>query len=192
MIRIGITGGIGSGKSTVCKIFSELGAPVFDTDSAAKTIMSSDAGVRRRMTEIFGDAAFAGDTLNREYISSLVFKQPELLQTLNSVVHPAVADAFVCWAERQSCDYVIMECAILFESGFDSLVDRTVTVSAPEHLRIERACARDGANPDSVRRRIACQMSDGEREQKADYVINNTDMAQTAAAVAELDKIFRR
>jgi len=154
--------------------------------------MSRDRNLRKRITEALGDDAFAAGRLNRSYVSSLVFRRPELLHTLNSIVHPAVAAEFIGWAERQSEKYVIMECAVLFESGFDSLVDITVTVSVPEYLRIERACSRDGATPESVKDRIESQMEDSEREMRADYVIENIDMAQTAAAVDELDKIFRR
>ena len=192
MIRIGITGGIGSGKSTVCRMFAELGIPIFDTDGAAKSLMSDDGHIREKITALLGDRAYEDGRLNRRYISSVIFCDENMRHALEGIVHPAVARCFELWAEKQNAPYVIMECAILLESGFDRLVDKIVTVSAPQHIRIRRAALRDNASEDAVKDRIAKQTTDSEREARADYIIDNTDLQQTAARVVELDKLFRK
>lgn len=192
MIKVGITGGIGSGKSTVCRMFAKLGIPVFDTDSAAKSLMSENECVKTQIIELLGDKAYEGGQLNRKYVSSAIFSDEHLLHALDSIVHPAVAIEFERWADMQNSPYVIMECAILIESGFDRLVDRIVAVSAPEQLRITRAAQRDGVEAQAVKERIARQTSDTRREACAHYIIENIDLEHTAQTVAELDKIFRQ
>ena len=191
MIKVGITGGIGSGKSTVCRMFAEHGVPVFDTDSAAKSIMSGDNRIKKRIADLLGEKAYKDGSLNRKYISAAVFSDERLLHALDSIVHPAVAREFELWAERQNAPYVIMECAILFESGFNRLVDKVVAVSAPEQSRISRTALRDGTGEESVKKRIASQMNEQERRSRADYIIENTDLELTAAQVERLDKLFR-
>lgn len=191
MIKVGITGGIGSGKSTVCRMFAEHGVPVFDTDSAAKELMSGDGRIKERIIELLGEKAYENGSLNRKYVSAAVFSDKGLLHALNSIVHPAVARKFELWAERQNAPYVIMECAILLESGFDRLVDKIVAVSATEQSRIRRTALRDGTGEESVKKRIANQMSESERRSHADYIIENTDLKSTAAQVERLDKLFR-
>ena len=191
MIKVGITGGIGSGKSTVCRMFAEHGVPVFDTDSAAKSIMSDDKCIKKRIMDLLGEKAYEDGSLNRKYVSDAIFSDEKLRHALDSIVHPAVAREFEFWAERQNAPYVIMECAILFESGFDSLVDKIVAVSAPEQSRISRTALRDGTGEESVKKRIASQMNEQERRSRADYIIENTDLELTAAQVERLDKLFR-
>lgn len=146
MMKVGITGGIGSGKSTVCRLFARLGVAVYDSDAGAKRLMTEDAELRRRITDRFGAEAYADGTLNRTYLAGRVFSEAQALADLNAIVHPAVRADFAAWAEQQEGDYVILESALLFDAGFDACVDRTVAVLAPEALRIERTCRRDRAH----------------------------------------------
>lgn len=190
MMRIGVTGGIGSGKSTVCRLFGVLGIPVYDSDARAKKLMSEDGRLMAEITELFGERAYADGVLDRAYISSRVFTDPQLLAVLNAIVHPAVGCDFLKWCEQQGAKYVILESAILFESGFDKYADRTITVSAPESERIERTTHRDEANVESVRARIANQMTDAQREARADYVIRNDEDSMITDQVLRLHKIF--
>lgn len=192
MIRIGITGGIGSGKSTVCRILEEHGAPVYDSDAHAKRLMNEDSELRRELTAEFGERTFENGVLNRAYLASLVFSDAERLQRLNQLVHPAVRKDFREWCSACSDkDYVILESAILFEAGFDSEVDKTLAVVAPVQLRIERVCKRDGMTQEEVERRISNQMSDDELQARADYTIANITLDYLHSDTEQLDKIFR-
>ena len=171
MMKVGITGGIGSGKSTVCRLFARLGVAVYDSDAGAKRLMTEDAELRRRITDRFGAEAYADGTLNRTYLAGRVFSEAQALAELNAIVHPAVRADFAAWAERQEGDYVILE-------------------SAPEALRIERACRRDGRTPGEVRLRIAAQTDDDTLSAKADYTLVNILESDLEPAVAELHRIF--
>ncbi|UKI39240.1 MAG: dephospho-CoA kinase [Alistipes putredinis] len=132
-------------------MFAEHGVPVFDTDSAAKSIMSGDKCIKKRIVDLLGEKAYEDGRLNRKYVSAAVFSDKGLLHALNSIVHPAVARKFELWAGKQNAPYVIMECAILLESGFDRLVDKIVAVSATEQSRIRRTALRDGVEEESVK-----------------------------------------
>ena len=194
MIRVGLTGGIGSGKSTVCRMFEALGAQCYDCDSRAKWLMQNDEMLRKELVALFGTEVYSADgKLDRARLAAEVFGNSERLAALNGAVHPAVGRDWERWcAEREAegVAYAIMESAILFDCGFDSKVDRTVTVSAPEEVRIERAAARDNAPAEVIRRRIEAQMSDAEREARADHTIVNSDLEAVRKQVAELHKIF--
>ena len=145
MMKVGITGGIGSGKSTVCRLFAARGVAVYDSDAAAKRLM---AGPLRGAVEArFGAQAYRDGVLDRRYLAGIVFRDREALQALDAIVHPAVMRDFEAWAEAQQGDYVVLESAILFEAGLEKSVDRTVAVLAPEGLRIQRTRRRDGAAP---------------------------------------------
>lgn len=196
MIRVGITGGIGSGKSTVCELFEELGAPVYYSDGRARELMNSREEIRCAIVELLGDGAYRGDTLNNGYVAGRVFTDKGLLASLNAIVHPAVARDFEAWAlSFVRLPYLILESAILFESGFDKLVDRIVTVSAPEALRIERVVVRAGGatSREDATRRMANQMTDAEREARADRRIENSgSREELAAQVQLLDKEFKQ
>lgn len=192
MIRIGITGGIGSGKSTVCRMLEEFGAAVYDSDANAKRLMNDDTELRRRLSAEFGDECFAGGVLNRAYLASIVFADPERLHRLDEIVHPAVREDFRRWcSEHEEPDYVVLESAILFDAGFDSEADLTLAVVAPVELRIERACRRDGAERAEIERRIARQLSDDELRDRADYTVANISLDYLRSDVEQLDKIFR-
>lgn len=192
MIKIGITGGIGSGKSTICRVFSVLGVAVYDSDSRARKLMHSNPEVVAAISELFGDNAYIHGSLNRSYIAELVFHQPDMREKLNHIVHPAVAMDFDTWAERQKGHYVIEEAAILFESGAYRNMDAVVTVSTPEEQRIRRTCLRDSTDEQSVRQRIAAQLSEEERVARADYVIVSDDQTPVIAQILKLHEIFNR
>lgn len=190
MIKVGITGGIGSGKSTVCRLFAARGVAVYDSDAAAKRLM---AGPLREAVEArFGQESYRDGVLDRRYLADIVFRDREALQALDAIVHPAVMRDFEAWASEQQGDYVVLESAILFEAGLEKSVDLTVAVLAPEKLRIERTCRRDGTDAESVRRRIAAQMSDDELHARADYTIVNILEEELVPVVEQLDRLFRR
>ena len=178
--KVGITGGIGSGKSTVCRILEAQGVPVYDSDARAKALMHTERDVMEQLVGLFGPEAYAGGEVNRPYIASLVFTDESLMARMNAIVHPAVYRDFERWADsrevreelaRNQVRYVVLESAILIESGWNERVDRTVVVTAPERVRIDRVVRRDRTSEELVRMRIRCQMSDPERLEYADEEI---------------------
>lgn len=190
MYKIGITGGIGSGKSTVCSLFAERGIAVYDSDSRAKQLMSESAELRAQLIETFGVECFCDGTLNRSYLASQVFGSTEALAKLNAIVHPAVRTDFRTWAEQQRGAYVILESAILFEAGFDTEVDTTLAVMAPLEERVRRTMARDGIDRQSVMERIAHQMSDDELHSRAKRTLVNLIADYVESDVEQLHKMF--
>lgn len=188
MMKVGITGGIGSGKSTLCRLFAQKGVAVYDSDSAARRLMSST--LREAITARFSAQAYADGELNRSYLAERVFSDAEALAVLNAIVHPAVMQDFEAWAVQQSGDYVILESAVLFEAGLEKSVDKIVAVLAPLALRIERTCRRDGCAEEQVRRRIAAQLSEDELSRRADYVVVNIFEEDLEPAVVKLDRQF--
>lgn len=188
MYKVGITGGIGAGKSTVCDLLRERGVAVYDSDSRAKQLMSEDVMLRAELIEAFGDAVYGASGLDRAYLAKSVFGNDEALRKLNAIVHPAVMRDFAEWAEVQEGDYVVLESAILFEAGLADRVDSVVAVMAPESLRLERAMARDGASRDEILRRIRSQMSDDERMERAKYAVVNIDREELAEDVEQLHR----
>lgn len=174
-MKLGITGGIGSGKTSVCKVFNVLGIPVFSADPEAREIMDNERNIRRAINEIVGKNIYPGGKLNRMELASLIFNDRDLLEKVNSLVHPVVFEHFNRWAEKQTTPYVIMEAAILFESGASKLVDRVATIVAPVEERISRVTRRNTLNRDQVMERIKNQMTDDQRIKMSDYVINNSE-----------------
>ena len=191
MIKVAICGGIGSGKSTVCQMFAERGVALYDSDSRAKALMNESEELRKALIAEFGEECYVDGTLNRAYLASRVFGSDEQLAKLNSLVHPAVKDDFLRWAEEQEGEYCLLESAILFESGFDRLVDKTVAVLAPQPLRVMRAMERDGATKDAVEARMKVQMSDDELVSRCDFAIVNIHLEDVEKDVAELDHRFK-
>ena len=191
MMKVGITGGIGSGKSTVCRLFAQKGIAVYDSDAAAKRLMQEDGALRRQLAGRFGEGTFRDGVLDRAYLAGIVFADPQALADLNALVHPVVMRDFDAWAARQEGSYVILESAILFEAGLEGCVDKTVAVLAPRELRIERTCRRDGCGADQVVRRIAAQLDDDALSARADYVVVNIFEEDREPAVVKLDRIFR-
>ena len=190
MMKVGITGGIGSGKSTVCRLFAQKGIAVYDSDAAAKRLMQEDGALRRQLAGRYGEGTFRDGVLDRAYLAGIVFADPQALADLNALVHPVVMRDFDAWAARQEGSYVILESAILFEAGLEGCVDKTVAVLAPRELRIERTCRRDGCGADQVVRRIAAQLDDDALSARADYVVVNIFEEDLEPAVVKLDRIF--
>ena len=190
MMKVGITGGIGSGKSTVCRLFFLFVIAVYDSDAAAKRLMQEDGALRRQLAGRFGEGTFRDGVLDRAYLAGIVFADPQALADLNALVHPVVMRDFDAWAARQEGSYVILESAILFEAGLEGYVDKTVAVLAPRELRIERTCRRDGCGADQVVRRIAAQLDDDALSARADYVVVNIFEEDLEPAVVKLDRIF--
>lgn len=175
MVIIGLTGGIGSGKSVVSKIFSILGIPVYDADSAARRLMNEHPEIRRQLTGYFGPEAYIEETLNRSFIASIVFQNPEKLEWLNALVHPhTIADAAE-WAAQQKAPYVIKEAALMFESASFHHTDAVIGVSAPQHLRLQRAMQRDKASREDVLKRMERQLDERVKIKLCDYVIVNDE-----------------
>lgn len=189
-MKVGITGGIGSGKSTVCRLFAQRGIAVYDSDREAKRLMTEDGALRAGITARFGAESYVDGALNRRYLASRVFSDAQALADLNALVHPVVRSDFASWAERQAGPYVILESAILFEAGLEGAVDRTVAVLAPLELRLSRTCRRDGCDEEAVRRRMAAQLDDDTLRDRADYAVVNIFESDLEPAVAELDRRF--
>ena len=191
MLKIGITGGIGTGKTTVCRVFESLGVPIFDADSTAKSIMNTDSDLIRGIKESFGEQAYlASGKLDRKYLSERIFNDQDALTTLNALVHPAAIQAFVDWALQQDTPYVMKEAAILFESGSFRNCDFTILVTADEPLRIARVMNRDAVDEQSVRQRMSKQMPEEEKMKLADFVINNNETEALLPQVLKLHEHF--
>lgn len=174
-LQIGITGGIGSGKTTACRVFEALGIPVYYADARAKWLMVHQAGLKSEIQALFGDEAYdeAGQ-LNRPHIARLAFQDQSLLDQLNALVHPAVGEDAAAWHARQSgVPYTLKEAALLFESGSFKALDAVIVVTAPEALRLRRVMERDGVAEEAVRARMAKQMPEAEKARRADFVIHN-------------------
>ncbi|MBL0126251.1 MAG: dephospho-CoA kinase [Flavobacteriales bacterium] len=175
MLKVGLTGGIGAGKSTVARMFSVLGVPVFHADEEAKDLMNADPELRSAITERFGVKVYADNVLDRRALAAIVFNDVRALADLNAMVHPAVRRAFNRWSGEQTGSYVVMEAAILAEHDGYKAFDRVITVTCPEAMRIERVVQRDGVSVEEVRARLANQATDEERLRIADFVVANDD-----------------
>lgn len=174
---VGLTGGIGSGKSTVAKIFEILNIPVYYADARAKWLMSFDESLKSKIQEAFGSESYDSEgNLNRSYLASTVFPDPEKVAKINSLVHPAVGKDFENWASLQKTPYVLKEAALIFETGGEKKLDVVINVSSPLKIRISRVLMRDPHRSlDQVNHIIDQQMPDEEKNEKADFVIKNTD-----------------
>ncbi|MFN5253844.1 MAG: dephospho-CoA kinase [Chitinophagaceae bacterium] len=175
-IIIGLTGGIGSGKSTVAKIFAQLGIPVLDADATAKAIMNEDHSVKTKLIELFGEDAYKENQLNRPYIAQIVFEDAFKLQQLNAIIHPITIQYAKDWAFKQSAPYVIKEAALFFESGSSEGVEKIIGVTAPKHIRIQRVMQRDQMTRENVIKRMEHQLEDSLKMKLCDWVIQNDDM----------------
>lgn len=175
MLSIGLTGGIGSGKSVVSKIFAGLGVPVLDADALAKKIMQEDSDVKASIIKSFGDEAYQNNTLNRAYLANIVFNDPFQLQVLNTIVHPATIAAGIAWAKKQNAPYTIKEAALFFESGSAEGMDKMIGVYAPDSIRINRVMQRDGLSRDEVIGRMGNQIIQSIKMKLCDYVVINDE-----------------
>ena len=184
---VGLTGGIGSGKTTVANLFNDLGVPIYVTDVAAKRIMISDVAVIESIKMLLGNEAYLkANELNTNYISSKVFKNKSLLKKLNSIVHPAVAKDFLTWYDIQNSDFVIKESAILFESGSYKSCKYVITVTAPLEDRINRVIKRDGVTKKQVLHRVMNQLNDEDKIDRSNFIINNKSLDATKLQVEKI------
>jgi dephospho-CoA kinase len=176
MLKIGITGGIGTGKSTICEIFALLGIPVYNADKAAKRLMATNEGLKKQLIATFGTAAFTntGD-LDTTYIANKVFTDEKALKHLNALVHPAVLADFDQWCSQQQAPYVLKEAALLIESGSYKQCDFTILVESPLALRIQRLLSRDNSSEAQIRARIANQLPEEEKAKVANYLLLNDE-----------------
>ena len=174
MIKIAVTGGIGSGKSYISHLLENMHIPVYNADNEAKRLTVSDAGIRGELIALLGEEVYKDGLLNKPLLASYLFSDPAHVLQINSIIHPRVRKDFTVWVERQEkCEIVGMESAILYEAGFQDTVDAVIMVYAPVELRIQRAMYRDGASEEQVRARIAAQMDDEEKRRRADFTVVN-------------------
>lgn len=192
MLKIGITGGIGSGKTTVCKVFELLGIPVFYADDVAKAVMQSDDQLKQEILNAFGIESYSTNgLLNRPYIASIVFKDANKLNKLNSIVHPAVFRAFDKWIEEHSnAPYILKEAALLFESESYKMCDQSLLVISPEATRIDRIKARDHISEEEIKLRMDRQFTDEQKVKLANYVLLNDENQLLIPQILELHQQF--
>ena len=191
MFKVGITGGIGSGKSTVCRLFAARGVAVYDCDAAAKRLMAEDEALKGAIVTRFGEACYCDGMLNRSYLAEQIFGSDEAREALNGLVHPAVIADFERWAEEQAGEYVVLESAILFEAGLEKHLDCVVAILAPKPLRLERAMKRDDAQREQIEARMTTQLDDDTLCAKADLSLVNIFEEELEQQVQELDFRFK-
>jgi dephospho-CoA kinase len=185
-LRVGITGGIGSGKSTVSRIFEVLGIPVYYADAAARRLMNGDASLREAIVQEFGSEAYQGYELNRAFIANVVFNNPEKLARLNAITHPATIRDAEIWMQQQKARYVLKEAALIFESGSAAGLDYVIGVFAPEALRIQRVMQRDGISREQVKQRMDRQIEETVKMKLCDFVIRNDEQEMLIPQVLKL------
>lgn len=192
MIRVGVTGGIGSGKTMVCKIFTALGVPVFNADEEARRLMETDKLLASSLRELLGDEAFDNGMPNRKIIASMIFGNPQLLARVNALVHPRVGELFHRWCQvHDRIPYAVHETALLFESGAQKLADRYVTVLAPDALRIHRTMQRSSMERIQVERIMRNQIPEARKAELSHHVIVNDDKTPLIPQVLLLDGVLR-
>ncbi|MEB2780371.1 dephospho-CoA kinase [Algoriphagus sp. C2-6-M1] len=176
-VLVGITGGIGSGKTTVAKIFSILGIPIYAADDRAKWLMENDEVLKTQIKEFFGDESYLADgNLNRSFLANTVFSDPKKVKTINTLVHPAVGKDFSDWSSQQTSPYVLKEAALIFETGGNKTLDFVINVSSPLKVRVARTLMRDPfRSEEQVNQIIDQQLPDEQKNELADFVIRNTD-----------------
>jgi len=194
MLKIGLTGGIGSGKSTVARIFSTFNVPIYFADSETKKIFQKNESVREKMRQFFGNDIFlSSQEINKTKLSEIIFNDKTALQQVNNIVHPAVLEDFENWTKNfETKKYVIIEAAILFESGIYKYVDKIIAVSAPEFLRIERVKLRDNVSEQQVRQRIENQWNENEKIKLSHFVIFNDEKSLVIPQVLEIHKMLEK
>jgi len=185
-LKLGVTGGIGSGKTSVCKVFTILGIAVFSTDREAREIMDNDNGIIQGINSIAGKNLYHNGNLDRKELATLIFNDNVLLEKVNSLVHPIVFDHFNRWEKEQTAPYVIMEAAILFESGGSNLVDKIATIVAPIEERLNRVIHRNSLSRDQVMDRMRNQLDDESRIKLSDYVIYNSENDMIIPAILKI------
>ncbi|MCF6296671.1 MAG: dephospho-CoA kinase [Flavobacteriaceae bacterium] len=185
---IGLTGGIGSGKTTIAKMFEQFGVPIYFSDDEAKKIMTTSTVVKNKLIKEFGEKSFINGQLNREYLANIIFKDKEKLLKINAIVHPEVKKHFKKWVKKQNVHYVIQEHPLLFENKMQDNFDRIITVTAPKELRIKRIISRDKSTQKNALARIENQLEDDYKVENSNYVIQNIDLKQSKIQVFNIHK----
>lgn len=188
MMIVGLTGGMGSGKSTVSSFLKELGVPVYNSDIQAKKLMQSSKKLRNSIIELLGEASYLEGKLNRSYIAKAVFGNKVLLKKLNNIVHPTVRKHFLKWIKKQSAPYVVQETALLFENVAMDFYDKIILVTAPKDVRIERIVLRDTIDRESILARMDNQLEDTEKIKFSDFIIENVKLGDTKQKVEEINR----
>lgn len=189
MIKIGLTGGIGTGKSTVAKLFENLGIPVYYADDRAKYIMQHDSNIKKQIKNLFGEAAYNANGLNTKYIGGIVFENPRMLKSLEQIVHPAVRADFLKWLKHQNSDYIIVENAILHKTGMDELVDYIITVTADMDKRLQRLLKRDKKSKKAIQKVMMNQDDEEKLLKTSDFIIENSgDLDKLKQKIIKIDK----
>ena len=186
MLRIGLTGGIGSGKSTVAQIFEVLNIPVYYADVEARRLMNEDPVLRSAIINLFGSDAYSNNTLNRKYISNIAFSDPLKLESLNKLVHPATKSDSEGWMAQRTSPYAIHEAALIFEANVNDRLDHVIGISSPEELRILRAMERDNVSRDEVMKRMRSQMNEDAKLGKCDFILYNDEQQLLIPQVLQL------
>jgi len=186
MIKVAITGGIGTGKTTISNMFADKGVPVFNSDEIAKEIMNTNSLLKNEIVTAFGDKVYDKNKLNKEYLSDVIFNNESLLKKINSIVHPYVADEFNSWIEEQDSKYIIYESAIIFENQAEDFFDKIICVTASEEDVISRVMKRNNFSVDKIKSIINKQLPNGAKIQKSDYVIENTNISKLSDKVLEI------
>ena len=193
MLIVGLTGGIGSGKTTISNFFESYGVPVYIADKEAKALMNRSKVIKRKLIQLFGDSAYKEGMLNRPYLAEKIFNDQTLLAQMKAIVHPKVASHFKRWIKKQNAKYIIKEAAIIFENNLQNQYDCIITVVADENLRIQRVTQRDGSTPEKVKAIINNQWSDEEKINQSDFVIFNNDLDIAKKQVEEIHyKILKK
>jgi dephospho-CoA kinase len=183
---IGLTGGIGSGKTTVAKMFEELGVPVYIADLEAKRLTNSSTVIKKKLIKLLGHSTYIDGKLNRKFVADLIFKDPKLLKKVNEIIHPKVASHFKRWVKKQKGNYCIKEAAILFENGSYKDCYLTILITAPKEVRIGRVMRRDDMSKEDIEKRMRNQWTDEEKGKFADIIIENIDMERTKEQVRKI------
>lgn len=189
MIIVGITGGIGSGKTTIAKHLNALGVPLYVADDEAKALMNRSKVIRRKLTAIFGENAYKNNKLNRTFLAKKIFADKSLLAKMNAIVHPKVASHFKRWLKKQKAPYILKEAAIIFENGLQDNYDYIITVVADKDLRIERLLKRDNLNKEKILAIINNQWPDSKKMEQSDFVITNNNLN---SALLDAEKIHQK
>ena len=187
MMIVGLTGGIGSGKTTVLKLFKELGVPCYIADIEAKRLMNTSVEIKSEVIALLGEEAYTSKGLNRKFIADIVFNNQDVLEQLNAIVHPRVFEDFKKFFESSTADYIIYESAIILDGDSKIFCDKIIVVATPLKTRIERVVKRDGTSEQSVLARIDQQMSEKEMIAKSDFVINNISLESTKKEVISIN-----
>ena len=183
---VGLTGGIGSGKTTVAKMFSELGVPIYIADVEAKKLTNSSKFIRKNLIELLGEKAYENNILNRPYVADKIFNDKDLLKSVNNIIHPKVSEHFEKWVSKQKTGYVIKEAAILFENDGYKKCDFVILVTAPKSVRLKRVMERDKSSETEIQQRMDNQWSDETKAKLANIVIENIELEKTKKKVVEV------